>query len=74
MMSILLPPLPKEQSLGWDTGYTADQLRARDLEVARVVLEAASRTTAGYWDDRQERLWAETCADAIRALEVSHAE
>lgn len=31
-------------------------------------LEDAAKVAQGYWDGRQEKLWAETCADAIRAL------
>ena len=55
--------------------HTADQLRARDLEVARVVLEAAAQA-AGPEDSYQDR-WFAAKADAvkrIRALEVRHHE
>lgn len=74
---IKLPPLPKHTMLGLDQygspskyGWSADQLRARDLEVARVVLEAAANVCENpgpYWD------W-DDFTNAIRALEVSHAE
>lgn len=62
---IILPPLPM-LDLSRDNlyGYTADQLRARDMEIARLVLEAAAdfmkmEGFGGY-------------AIAIRALEVKH--
>ena len=46
MADIKLPPLPKllPRADGWTylNAYTEVQLRARDLEVARVVLEAAA--------------------------------
>lgn len=67
-MSIPLPHLtPGAFSL-----YVEQFIRARDLEVARLVLEAAalvaqSPTRFGY----DVHL---VIADAIRALEVSHAE
>lgn len=67
-MSIELPPLPAIR----DWPHSREELRARDLDVAKVALEAAAKTTEGYWDGRQERLWAEACANAIRELEVSH--
>ena len=64
---IILPPLPM-LDLSRDNlyGYTADQLRARDMEIARLVLEAAAdfmkmEGFGGY-------------AIAIRALEVRHHE
>ena len=68
MMRITLPPLPKEQSLGWDTGYTESQLRARDLEVARVVREAAANSIKGRGAGSYEFY------EIIRALEFKHAE
>lgn len=48
-MSITLPPLPHpvmNAMLGddWADLFTADQLRARDMEIARLVLEAAAQT------------------------------
>ena len=46
---IILPPLPHpvmNAMLGddWADLFTTDQLRARDLEIARLVLEAAAQT------------------------------
>ena len=77
---ITLPKLPHpvmNAMLGDDWGdlFTADQLRARDLEVARLVLEAAAQA-AGPEDSYQDR-WFAAKADAvkrIRALEVRHHE
>lgn len=75
MADITLPPLPMPQELellhrGINvlhiTGYCADQLRARDLEVARVVLEAAADRITGRGYGSYE------FAQAIRAIEVSH--
>ena len=50
MTTIKLPPLPKHTMLGLDQygspskyGWSANQLRARDIEVAKCVLEAAAR-------------------------------
>ena len=66
-MSIPLPPLPKPESLnceGWPTLYSRSELRARDLEVARVVLEQAAMIA----DSRPY------AAKAIRALEFKHHE
>jgi len=36
--AIPLPPLPVPET--WDKRYTADQLRARDQEIVRCVLQA----------------------------------
>lgn len=64
-MSITLPKLPEPVNKhGFNCIQTLDQLRARDLEVARLVLEAAAdflkmEGFGGY-------------AIAIRALEVKH--
>ena len=63
------------QALAEQAPWTADQLRARDLEVARLVLEAAAQA-AGPEDSYQDR-WFAAKADAvkrIRALEVHHHE
>ncbi len=67
-MSIPLPPLPVAdpelvKRFGPPT-YTLDQLRARDLEVARVVLEAAANIATANREP-----WT---AKAIRALEFHH--
>jgi hypothetical protein len=72
-MSITLPPLPEPS--GYDDRHTEAQLRARDIEVARLVLEAAAQA-AGPEDSYQDR-WFAAKADAvkrIRALEVRHHE
>ena len=79
-MSITLPPLPHpvmNAMLGddWEDLFTADQLRARDLEVARLVLEAAAQ--AAQPDDSYRDEWFCAKADAvkrIRALQVRHHE
>jgi len=73
-MSITLPPLPPvDYDAGWQRQYTADQLRARDREIARIVLEAAAQ--AAQPDDSYQDEWFYAKADAvkcIRALEVRH--
>jgi len=54
--------------------YTADQLRARDLEVARVALKAAADLVDGnaaYCSGQTAAILGSN-ADAIRALEVKH--
>jgi hypothetical protein len=70
-MSITLPPLPHpvmNAMLGddWADLFTADQLRARDIEVARLVLEAAAD-----WCKGRGHL---VTADVLRSLEVRHHE
>ena len=61
--------------------HTADQLRARDIEVARLVLEAAAMSCERYAKNRLDDeapiayvYGAKDCAIAIRALEVRHHE
>ncbi len=79
-MSITLPPLPHpvmNAMLGddWADLFTADQLRARDMEIARLVLEASAQ--AAQPDDSYRDEWFAAKADAvkrIRALEVRHHE
>jgi hypothetical protein len=80
MTTIILPPLPEPRS-GWVaddhhmTWYTADQLRARDLEVARMVLEGAAnlcKQNAERWVDYRACYVANECAKAISNLEVKH--
>ena len=75
-MSITLPPLPEPVNKhGFNCIQTLDQLRARDIEGARLVLEAAAQA-AGPEDSYQDR-WFAAKADAvkrIRALEVRHHE
>jgi len=74
-MSITLPPLPKvDYDAGWHRQYTADQLRARDLEVARVVLKAAADLVDGnaaYCSGQTAAILGSN-ADAIRKMEVKH--
>lgn len=62
---IKLPPLPDTdcQGIHFD-GYSPETLRARDLEVAKAVLEAAAVVAEKYFHT--------TTAKVIRALEVSH--
>ena len=83
-MSITLPPLPEPAgtlvppamtagSSWYSHGYTADQLRARDLEVARAVLEASAKVADGF-SPSERQSYIEYCPDAIRALEVRHHE
>lgn len=76
-MSITLPKLPM-LDLSRDNlyGYTSDQLRARDIKVARLVLKAA----ADLVDDNAAYCSGQTAAilgsnaDAIRKMEVRHHE
>jgi len=84
---IILPPLPEPAgtlvppamtagSSWYSHGYTADQLRARDLEVARVVLKAAADLVDGnaaYCSEQTAAILGSN-ADAIRKMEVRHAE
>jgi hypothetical protein len=69
--AILLPPLPRHPNhfLEWSERELA-AIRARDLEVARVVLEGAAKCCEKK-DYRHESARAEIGAD-IRALEVHH--
>ena len=61
---IKLPALPEDFRMKGPRKITAAQLRARDLEVVRVVLEAAAEVA--------QRFAGEQPAAVIRALEVSH--
>ena len=84
---IILPPLPEPAgtlvppamtagSSWYSHGYTADQLRARDLEVARVVLKAAADLVDGnaaYCSGQTAAILGSN-ADAIRKMEVRHHE
>ena len=85
MTTITLPPLPKHKMLGLDQygsptvyGWTATQLRARDEEVARLVLEGAAdfcydqRSNWSVEDVGQVAL--ENAGDAIKKLEVKQYE
>jgi len=66
MSDVLLPPLPNFRE--WP--YTHEELRARDLEVARVVLESCIRCID--WSD--DMLMKDFHIERIRALEFKHAE
>ncbi len=79
MTTITLPPLPKKSTLYYKEGlkhgeashaygYTADQLRARDLEVARLVLKGAAKQV------RDSGVCPFAIADGIAATEVKHHE
>jgi hypothetical protein len=81
MTTITLPPLPptdKILKIGNDIDgnieyvyyWNSDTLRARDLEVARAVLEGAAQAARSIGN----HYWPITCADAINALEVKHHE
>jgi len=84
-MSITLPKLPM-LDLSRDNlyGYTADQLRARDLEVVRLVLDAAAqsceqqagriRNLRNTWEQEAAASPLDHAALLIRALEVRHHE
>ena len=75
---IKLPPLPDHLNTQWP--YLPHQLRARDIEVARCVLEAAAKVCeATYQEYKNGRFitlpqfdGGADCSDAIRALKVSH--
>ena len=78
-MTIPLPPLPKKSTLYYKEGlkhgekshaygYTADQMHARDLEVARLVLKEAALLAFS------KGAYAYAIAAEINALEVKHHE
>lgn len=78
-MSIPLPPLPAIR----DWPHSHEELRARDLEVARVVLEAATNvlsehripvgnSAAGEMACEWTYEALKECRDNIRALEFEH--
>ena len=75
-MSITLPPLPERnpRSYKW-TEREKQELRARDLEVAQLVLEAAAKVCE-HWSNRNHVYvnGALRCGKDIRALEVRHHE
>ena len=79
MSTIKLPPLPERETDGLRSWWTADQVRARDLEVARVALEAAAKAfeaEVDTWDEMRKRGYSGAIrrkgATAIRALEFKH--
>ena len=64
------------QALAEQAPWTADQLRARDIEVVRLVLKAAADLVDGnaaYCSGQTAAILAAN-ADAIRAMEVHHHE
>jgi hypothetical protein len=76
---IKLPPLPDHLNAQWP--YLPHQLRARDIEVARVVLEAAAQVLSEHQipvgNSRAGEIACELtydalkeCRDAIRALRI----
>lgn len=73
-MSITLPPLP-EPYTGLATNLK-EMIRARDIEVARLVLKAAADIVddnAAYCSGQTAAILAAN-ADAIRKMEVRHHE
>ena len=84
MTNITLPKLPRE-SHGFYIMMSSDTLRARDLEVARAVLEGAAKVLTHYQipvgNSAAGELACEwtydalkECRDNIRNLEVKHHE
>ena len=84
-MSITLPPMmshPECHTYAW-TDQEKAAIRARDIEVARVVLEAAAKvltdhqipvgnSAAGEMACEWTYAALKECRDAIRAMEISH--
>lgn len=78
-MNIKLPKLPEPDftfSDGEGSCYYAETLRARDIEVAKAVLEAAAKYVeelpcACCWPEGSDSV-AEEFSAGIRALEISH--
>ena len=80
-MSITLPPLPQPTLIadtpsGHTAAYSPAQLRARDLEVAKCVLEAAAKACIAHdlivIPNVYEIAAIRKCAKAIRELEIKH--
>ena len=61
---IKLPPLPDHLNAQWP--YLPHQLRARDIEVARAVLEAAAAAVSDGYLGRIDPV----CAAIIRAIKI----
>jgi hypothetical protein len=61
---IKLPPLPDHLNTQWP--YLPHQLRARDIEVARAVLEAAAAAVSDGYLGRIDPV----CAAIIRAIKI----
>ena len=82
MTTITLPPLPLIPLFMDKTcrDEIAAIIRARDIEVARVVLEAAAKVLSATYLERQDGVYVELpsfdggkdCASAIRNLKVTH--
>ena len=75
MTKIKLPPI--RSTGGKHSSFTDDELRARDLQIAAAVLEAAAdfctddyHTSNGWGITTADR----RCAYGIRALQVEHDE
>ena len=76
MADIKLPSIPPVAE--WP--LFPDALRARDIEVAKCVLEAAAKVLSATYLERQDGVYVELpsfdggrdCANAIRNLEISH--
>ena len=81
-MSITLPPLPHpvmNAMLGddWADLFTADQLRARDLEIVRLMLEGAKGALVQASIEAKhgtDRAVLTAAAIIVRSLEVRHHE
>ena len=77
-MSITLPPLPEPVNKhGFNCIQTLDQLRARDLEVVRLVLEGAKGALVQASIEAKrgtDRAVLTAAAIIVRALEVRHHE
>lgn len=73
--TIPLPPLPEPDCQGiYFDGHSPETIRTRDIEVVRVVLEAAALVCEVQSDTGSinQQWMRERCAAAIRALEVGH--
>lgn len=73
---IKLPPMmshPECHTYVW-TDQEKAAIRARDIEVARLVLEAAAKVCEVQSDTGSinQQWMRERCAEAIRNLEISH--
>jgi hypothetical protein len=66
MTTITLPPLPSIYENHAGKWIDVDDVRARDLEVARVVLEGAAKVCDDTWGGKS------SMSAAIRNIEVRH--
>ena len=74
-MSITFPPLPGD----WECGrfFDPEELRARDIEVARVVLEGVAKlldANALQCSMMLETFLLQANAVVVRSLEIKHAD